>query len=292
MGLPFGAGRFWAATSSLVLGVAQWLRRRPRLLVSLQNRRSQMYLLFIEGSVMRYAVFSDVHSNLEAFEAVLEAANKSNIDQYLFLGDIVGYGANPCECIEHLRKLRPLAIAGNHDWGAVGLTDIDCLNDEARVAILWTKDKIMEADRIFLSDLKLARESGRFCIVHGTLSHPEEFDYMTGGDKAAKTFYLMEQEICFVGHSHMPGVFIDDGEKIFYQEPQLLEMKKGRRYIVNDGSVGQPRDGDRRACFCIYDGSASTIEFRRVEYDIHEAQRKITEAGLPRILADRLAIGR
>ncbi|MBI5874059.1 MAG: metallophosphoesterase family protein [Candidatus Omnitrophica bacterium] len=241
---------------------------------------------------MRYAVFSDVHSNLEAFEAVLEAAHKSHIDQYLFLGDIVGYGANPCECIAHLRKLCPLIVAGNHDWGVVGMTDLDYFNEEARASLVWTKEAIAEADRIFLSQLKLVQESVRFCIVHGTLSHPEEFDYMTDGQRAAKTFYLLEQEVCFVGHSHRPGVFVDDTEKIYYQVPKRLDIVKGRRYIVNDGSIGQPRDGDWRACFCIYDDNASTIEFRRVEYNIHEAQKKILEAGLPRILADRLSIGR
>ncbi|HAJ56948.1 MAG TPA: metallophosphoesterase [Candidatus Omnitrophica bacterium] len=241
---------------------------------------------------MRYAVFSDVHSNLEAFEAVLNVINKSHIDRYVFLGDIVGYGADPCECINNLRKMSPLMIAGNHDWGVVGMTNIDYFNNYARAGIVWTKDNILEADRLFLSGLKLVEETGYFCIVHGTLSHPEEFDYMTDANMAAKTFYLMEQRVCFVGHSHRPGIFIDDGEKVAYCVPEKIEIRQDRRYIVNDGSVGQPRDGDSRACFCIYDTLSSTIEFKRVEYDIARAKKKILDAGLPRILADRLTVGR
>jgi diadenosine tetraphosphatase ApaH/serine/threonine PP2A family protein phosphatase len=241
---------------------------------------------------MRYAVFSDVHSNLEAFLACLDFLKNAKIDKYLFLGDIVGYGADPCECITQLRKLNPLIVAGNHDWGAVGMTDIDCLNETARAAVIWTKENIIEADRVFLSGLKLVEESESFCIVHGTLSHPEEFDYMVDGYKAAETFYLLRQKICFVGHSHRPGVFIDDGEKVVYKVPEKIGIKEGSRYIVNDGSVGQPRDNDPRACFCIYDEEASSIEFQRVNYDVASAQKKIIEASLPESLACRLAVGR
>ncbi len=241
---------------------------------------------------MRYAVFSDVHSNLEAFESVLDAARKSKIDQYIFLGDIVGYAADPAQCLATLRELDPLLVAGNHDWGAVGMTNIDYFNDAARTAILWTKGNLSDADQMFLSGLKLLAERDSFCIVHGTMSHPEEFDYMSDRYAADKTFCLMKRQICFVGHSHRPGIFIDNGEKTVYGQTELLELKDGYRYIVNDGSVGQPRDGDPRACFCIYDDSSFTVEFKRVEYDIALAQKKILAAGLPKSLADRLSVGR
>lgn len=241
---------------------------------------------------MRYAVFSDVHSNLEAFEAVLEFFGKSNIDKYLFLGDIVGYGANPKECIAALRRLDPVSVAGNHDWAAVGLLDTDYFNKAARKAIFWTKDNTSGSDRLFLSGLELTSEGKNHCLVHGTLHHPEEFDYMIDGYRAQKTFYLLKQKVCFVGHSHNAGVFIEDEEKIYYKEPASLELREGKRYIVNDGSVGQPRDGDPRASFCIYDEGSSTIEFIRLPYDVASAQKKIIDAGLPKVLADRLSVGR
>lgn len=241
---------------------------------------------------MRYAVFSDIHSNLEAFEAILDIIPEFHIDKNLFLGDIVGYGASPGECIALLRALDALSVAGNHDWAVVGMTQIENFNEEARAAVLWTKKNLSEADRIFLSSLTLVQETMHLCLVHGTLSHPEEFDYMIDGARAAKSFVLCEQQVCFVGHTHRPGVFVDTGEKIVYQECARLQLQEGRRYIVNDGSVGQPRDGDPRACFCIYDDGTQTLEFIRVPYDVAAAQKKIRDAGIPRMLADRLSAGR
>ncbi len=241
---------------------------------------------------MRYGVFSDVHSNLEAFEAVLSFFNNSNIDKYIFLGDIVGYGADPVVCIDRLKRLNVACIAGNHDWAAVELTDIDYFNRTAKSAVLWTRENIGQEERLFLSGLELVKKMDGYCIVHGTLNQPQEFDYMTDGVRAAKTFTLLEQKICFVGHSHCPGVFIESEDNIQYKELQVLKVEDGRRYIVNDGSVGQPRDGDPRACCCIYDDEAGVIEFKRVGYDVALAQKKIIGAGLPETLALRLAVGR
>lgn len=241
---------------------------------------------------MRYAVFSDVHSNLEAFEAVLAIFEKSNIDQYVFLGDIVGYGADPTECIAALKGLDAACVAGNHDWACVGLTDLDFFNEEVLAAVLWTRGILTEADRLFLKSLQLIRQENDCSLVHGTLVQPEEFDYMTDGYKAAKSFYALKGNLCFVGHSHTAGVFIEDAGKVFYKTPGVLKIEKGRRYIINDGSVGQPRDGDPRACFCIYDDEAATVEFKRVGYDIAIAQDKILKAGLPERFAARLSQGR
>lgn len=241
---------------------------------------------------MRYAVFSDVHSNLEAFEAVLDAAKTSRVDSYLFIGDIVGYGADPSPCIALLRSLACPVVAGNHDWASVEKTPTEYFNEAAAEAVLWTRERLSEFERAYLCGQGLVHETPHFCLVHGTLDHPEEFDYMTDGGRAARTFYLLRQQICFVGHSHMPGVFVDDGEKVTYHGTEKIAIEAGRRYIINDGSVGQPRDGDPRASFCIYDTEASSVEFRRVPYDIASAQKKIRQAGLPGILADRLFLGR
>ena len=241
---------------------------------------------------MRYALFSDIHSNLEAFEAVLDFFKKSNIDRYLFLGDVVGYGADPGECIARLKEVNALSVAGNHDWAVVDMLNTDYFNKAAEEAVCWTKEHATELDKQFLSALALVKEEKDLCLVHGTLNHPEEFDYMTDDAQALKTFYLLQEKICFVGHSHCPGIFIEEPEKIVYRGTGVLKIEKGKRYIVNDGSVGQPRDGDARACCCIYDEEASTIEFHRLSYDVVAAQKKIRQAGLPAVLADRLSVGR
>lgn len=241
---------------------------------------------------MRYAVLSDVHSNLEAFLACLDFLKNAKIDKYLFLGDIVGYGADPKECISLLRALNASCVAGNHDWVAVGLTDIDYFNNDAKRSVLWTRENISEADRLFLSGLELVKETKDYCLVHGTLNHPEEFDYMVDARRAVKDFYALKTKVCFLGHSHRPGIYIEDKDRILYQEPVTLALEEGRRYIVNAGSVGQPRDQDPRACFCIYDEEASSFKFQRVSYDVASAQKKIIEAGLPGSLACRLAVGR
>lgn len=240
---------------------------------------------------MRYAVFSDVHANLEAFEAVLEIFKNAPIDKYLFAGDIVGYGANPRECIALLKGLNGICIAGNHDWASAGRMSTDYFNEAAREAVVWTQKQISENDRLFLAGLETVAKPDGLCLVHGTLSSPEEFEYMTDGYKAANSFSLLEGTICFVGHTHKPGVFIETDERVFYRQAQDFSLEPAKRYIVNVGSVGQPRDGDPKACFCVYDTTRERVEFRRASYDVATAQRKIREAGLPRILSDRLALG-
>jgi len=246
----------------------------------------------VHGCSMRYAVFSDVHSNLEAFLACLDFLKNAKIDKYLFLGDIVGYGVDPKECISLLRALNASCVAGNHDWAAVGLTDIEYFNTDAKRAVLWTMENISEADRLFLSGLELVKEADDHCLVHGTLNHPEEFDYMEGVLQATKDFFALKTKICFLGHSHRPGIFIEEKDGILYKEVEALTLENGRRYIVNAGSVGQPRDGDPRACFCIYDQEDLSFQFQRVSYDVAKAQKKIIGAGLPESLALRLSLGR
>jgi len=241
---------------------------------------------------MRYGIFSDIHSNLEALEAVIAAYKEEKIDQYLCVGDVVGYAVNPRECIEKINTLAMITIAGNHDWAVVDMLSTDYFNKAAEEAVHWTKEHITLFDKQFLSALTLLKEEKDFCLVHGTLSHPEEFDYMTDDARASKTFYLLHEKICFVGHSHWPGIFIEEPEKIVYKGVGVLKIEKGRRYIINDGSVGQPRDGDARACCCIYDEEASSVKFHRLSYDVVTAQKKIRQVGLPAVLADRLSVGR
>jgi len=241
---------------------------------------------------MRYGIFSDVHSNLEALETVIKAYKSEKIDIYLCLGDVVGYGANPVECIQITKDIAQITIAGNHDWATAGLFSLEYFNDWAKKAVLWTQEKIDSANHKFISSLRLVYENEDLVLVHGTLNQPEEFNYMTDLLQASRTFALMRKSICFLGHTHSVGILIQDKEeRIDYQREERLKLKEGYRYIVNVGSVGQPRDGNNKASFCIYDTKKQEVSIKRIDYDVKSAQAKIIAADLPRFLATRLSAG-
>lgn len=240
---------------------------------------------------MRYAIFSDVHSNLEAFESVLSAYEKEGIDKYLCVGDIVGYGANPKECIKINRKRQIITVAGNHDWASTGKFRIEFFNPYAREAVLWTKQQIDTGEVDYLNNLELVYRQEDFCLVHGTLLSPECFDYLFELSDAKDSFKVMQTTLCFVGHTHSPIIFEKDDEKINYSKETAIKIEPNKQYIVNVGSVGQPRDGDNRTCFCIYDSKEKTVQIKRVEYEIKTSQIKILDAGLPSFLANRLILG-
>ncbi|MDD5436990.1 MAG: metallophosphoesterase family protein, partial [Candidatus Omnitrophica bacterium] len=225
--------------------------------------------------------------------AVLESAGRERLNGYLCIGDIVGYGANPKECVDTIKKLKPgTLVAGNHDWGVLGLLDLDYFNKEARDAIVWTSGVLGKPETDYLKSLELIRSRDNIVLVHGSLDEPEEFHYIFEAEDADKTFRLSRMALCFVGHSHVPGIFCHDGKTSGKVEGTTVRIESGKKYIVNVGSVGQPRDCDARASYAIYDEDAGTVEIKRVSYDIAEAQRKILKAGLPAWLASRLAEGR
>jgi predicted phosphodiesterase len=241
---------------------------------------------------MRYAIFSDIHSNLEALEAVLEAYQKERIDEYLCIGDVVGYAANPNECIERLRKVAMITLVGNHDWAAVDLFSADNFNPEAQKAIFWTKANLTESSKYFLSSLKLVYDIEKLVLVHGSLDSPQVFNYLTNVYSCAATFKLLRSSVCFVGHTHVPVVFIQDKKgDIRYQDVESLKIEPDNKYIINVGSVGQPRDSIPAAAYCIFDTSDQQVQIKRIKYDVFKARRKIIEAGLPQFLADRLLTG-
>jgi predicted phosphodiesterase len=241
---------------------------------------------------MRYAIFSDIHSNLEALEAVLEAYQKEHIDKYLCIGDVVGYAAEPNECIEKVRKVTQVTLAGNHDWAAVGLFPSEDFNPEAKKAILWTRENLSRDSKSYLQSLKLVYEAEDLILVHGSLEEPQSFNYLINIYNCAATFDLMQSSICFVGHTHVPVVFIEDKEGNFhYQDVDRLKIDPQNKYIVNVGSVGQPRDSIPGAAYCIFDTESKEICIKRVKYNVFAARRKIIAAGLPQFLADRLLIG-
>ncbi|MGB2705309.1 MAG: metallophosphoesterase family protein [Candidatus Omnitrophota bacterium] len=240
---------------------------------------------------MRYGIIGDIHGNLEAFETALEALSHERIDKYLCVGDIVGYGTDPRECIKMTRDLGAVTVCGNHDAACIGRADINYFNNPAQAAIMWTKQTLSENDLAFLKGLDLTYRNEHLTLVHGTLAEPEEFHYMFDGVAARGTLNLMETDICFVGHSHMPGIFLlrNGGLKYFYKEK--TKMSRDEKLIVNTGSIGQPRDGDPRLCYCVYDTDTGFVELKRIQYDIEKAQKKTLKAGLPAFLAYRLGVG-
>ena len=241
---------------------------------------------------MRYAILGDIHGNLEALEAVCGSLAGEDIDKFFCVGDIVGYGASPADCIYTIKKLEAVTVAGNHDWAAVDLVNADYFNDYARAAILWTKDVIGPGEKEFLRSLKLVYGQDDFSIAHGTLDSPENFDYMLGSYTAARTFSAMDTGVCFVGHSHVAGAYWQVDRGIDYIFEPTIKVSENNKYIINAGSIGQPRDGDPKAAYCIYDTREGIIDIKRVRYDIKKAQDKILKAGLPEILAYRLEKGR
>lgn len=251
---------------------------------------------------MRYAILADIHSNLEALDAVLAALASERVDRHLCLGDLVGYGADPAACLVKIRALDAVVIGGNHDWGAIGKLDRAWFGDTARRALEWTRDQLSFGDLAYLRTLRLTQQDGPCTLVHGTLTRPERFEYLFDVAQALETARMLHTRCACVGHTHLPCVAeVDVGgsqvRRFIHDAPTLtagvaLGTEPSLRYVINPGSVGQPRDGDARASYAILDEATHTLTIRRVTYDIATAQRKIRAAGLPSILADRLAVGR
>ncbi|MFP6872778.1 MAG: metallophosphoesterase family protein [Verrucomicrobiales bacterium] len=240
---------------------------------------------------MKFAVFGDIHANLEALEAVLEDAEEHDCSHYVCIGDIVGYNANPHECLEVVRGLECPAVKGNHDDEASLDTDLVGLNPLAAKAMRWTREQLTEEDKEYLSELKLVRQVRDFTIVHATLDTPSGWGYVTNKFDAMGSFGYQYTPLCFFGHTHTP-VFYSKSLSVEVEDGPTIEIETGKRYFVNIGSVGQPRDGDTRASYCIYDMGGQRMVNRRVEYDLKAAQQKIRDAGLPGMLADRLELGK
>jgi diadenosine tetraphosphatase ApaH/serine/threonine PP2A family protein phosphatase len=241
---------------------------------------------------MRYAFFSDIHGNMDALRAVLKAIEEDGgADKVLCVGDLVGYGAEPRECIAAIKELNCPVIAGNHDFAAAGRMQLDYFNALAREAIEWTTDQLEEEDKQFLWNLPLVwDEEESFVMVHGTLQDPSSFGYVLNDLDALLLFRDLKKDFCITGHSHYPCAFVYGQKLVFSREPEL-EVEEGQRAIINVGSVGQPRDGDPRACLVFFDDERRLVETRRIVYDVEEAARKIISAGLPEPLADRLLAG-
>ena len=247
---------------------------------------------------MRYAVLSDVHGNLEALSAVLADAASEGALGILCLGDSVGYGADPAPCVDLLGERSTRMVAGNHEHGALGLLDVGWFNAAAREAALWTRDHLGADHQSFLTRLPLASTLGEATCVHASPRRPEEWDYLLTAEDGFQAFGDFATRLCFVGHSHRPGVWSLGSSGPAYEDlagsafhDHRVPFHDGRRYIINVGSVGQPRDRDPRAAYVLWDEDERSVTLRRVTYDHKAAAAKILRAGLPRALADRLAYG-
>lgn len=232
---------------------------------------------------MKIAVISDVHGNLQALQSVLATIDSMNIEKTICLGDIVGYGANPNECIELINSRNITSVVGNHDKTVIGDIPIENFSDAARKGVLWTQSIISIENKAFLSGLHYTLREENALFVHSSPDFPETFRYLFDFEDAEESFNTFPESICFVGHTHRPCIFCEDGSS----QPIL----QNKQYIVNVGSVGQPRDGDRRSCFVVYDSDQFSVNFIRVEYDIEKARANILNSGLPQKLGDRLLIG-
>jgi predicted phosphodiesterase len=246
---------------------------------------------------MRYLILSDVHSNREALSAVLAHARRKPWDKVVLLGDVVGYAAHPNQVVDRLRRLRPMvAIRGNHDKVCTGLDSGEIFNRPALAAAQWTGDRLSDANRGWLKRLPQGPRvvDGAFTISHGTPI--DEDAYLIGEMEAVYVFGTAKFDVCFFGHVHVPIVYELKGDTLSVIRPgsptSRVSLAKDARYLINPGSVGQPRDGNPRAAYALYDAGRRLLTFHRVAYPLELTQQAIYAEGLPTPLATRLARGR
>ncbi|MGD9898398.1 MAG: metallophosphoesterase [Calditrichaceae bacterium] len=236
---------------------------------------------------MIIAVLSDIHGNLEALEAVFRYIDENPVDKIYCLGDIVGYGPNPNECVELIRERSDITLMGNHDYAALGLANIEYFNEYAKMSTYWTINNLKKENEDFLRKLPFTHQNGRIMLVHASPANPPYWHYILSFQEAKKELQTFDESICFVGHSHVPVIFSKD--KAYKQSPFMIEQNQ--KYIVNVGSVGQPRDGNAKSCFVVFDESTGELKHVRLEYDVEKTYKKIIRAGLPVFLAERLLKG-
>ena len=239
---------------------------------------------------MRYIVFSDLHGNLEALNKFEKEVSSIKFDRLVCLGDIVGYGADPNLCVDWVRENADFTLAGNHDLAVVKKTDIAYFNAYAIEACKWTQKILTAENRAFLESLPMDMKENDAYWVHASPYQPARWHYIVSKKDAEKHFWSFEAPVCFVGHSHKPIILEQKPEgEINDYVADLWDIEPGNRYIFNDGSLGQPRDGNTKPMYIIYDSDERTVEFKRFNYDFSQTQNKIIENGLPAYLADRLS---
>lgn len=241
--------------------------------------------------IMKYAILGDIHANLEALTVVLKDAKDQGITKFISMGDVVGYGASPSECLDILMDLDCEIVQGNHDFYAACDTPIDRFTSAAARTVIWTRTQLSPEHRTFLANLPLVKTMGNVTICHSSLWHPEDWNYVIDHESAGRSLSQQESQICFVGHTHVPRLFQSNDElKMWTYES--FTLKDDHKYLINPGSVGQPRDENPLTGYAILDLEANSVRLRRLAYDIKTAQQKIRAAGLPEKNAFRLELGR
>lgn len=243
---------------------------------------------------MKYGILGDIHANLSALRAVLERLRAHHVDRVISVGDVVGYGAAPSECIELLREAGARVVKGNHDAACVHELDLTYFNTYARTAVVWTRAQLSREDSTWLARLPLTLDLEDCSVAHGTYHRPERYDYVQGESDADASLDRLPTPVCFVGHSHVPIVLVrleDDPLRTARAEGSDIDLSDVRRALINVGSVGQPRDDDPRAAYAVFDADEQRVVIERVRYDIDVEARRIRAAGLPPVLADRLFHG-
>jgi diadenosine tetraphosphatase ApaH/serine/threonine PP2A family protein phosphatase len=242
---------------------------------------------------MRYAILGDIHANMHALEAVLEDARSFGCTEFHFLGDVVGYGAFPAECVDVVRNLPGSCVLGNHDEAAACEKSLEGFSTAAKASLEWTREHLSPEHRTWLGALRPQRQIRRTTFVHATLDSPLGWGYVREVADAEMSLALQRTPLCFIGHTHVPQAFGQGiGRVLLFEHPdQGVRLPRTPKYLVNAGAVGQPRDGDPRAAYMIHDEEQDGLWLRRVEYDIEAAATAILAAGLPEKLALRLRTG-
>lgn len=250
------------------------------------------------------AIIGDIHGNLEALTAVLKDLRKRKVSEVICTGDIVGYGADPSKCIQAIQNLNASVVLGNHDLYAVSDMDLSSFNESARATIQKTRNQLTVSEQEWLQNLPLqlavdipSSLTLKCSVVHSTMQVPEAWDYLLREDHAHDALKAQQEDIVFFGHTHVPALFSlnQETEEFIANYPLKegkVQLNKGWRYLINPGSVGQPRDRDSRAAYALFDPENLTLELRRVKYNIRKAQKKILAAGLPEHNANRLSLGK
>ncbi len=242
---------------------------------------------------MKIALISDIHANLEALEAVLKDCATQKVEAVHCLGDVVGYGADPGPCLELINERCRTKLLGNHEYAALGLLPTDLLNQVARSSLSWTHDQLTDRHFAIIAEFTLELIENDLHLVHSSPFEPDKWHYVLTQIEAKEAFAHAKTRLCFLGHSHLPAIFGENHDgSVRQQVGHDFLPDEECRYLINIGSVGQPRDNDPRACYVTCDTSEGDIEYHRVEYDIARARAKMAQARLPQMLIDRLEVGR
>ncbi len=242
---------------------------------------------------MKYLVFSDIHGNAQALETVIDEIGEIRPDFVVSLGDVVGYGANPSDCVDLVEEHCDIRICGNHDFVAAGLAESENFNVTARISIEWTKNSLSASQKELLSAYDTVKRHGECLFSHSSPVSPLDWEYIYTLGQADRIFRETDERFIFIGHTHVPGIISHDllsGSRV--EKSSKIEIAEDRRYLINTGSVGQPRDGVSAASFAVIDVQRGRISMRRIPYDIMEAQERIRAEGLPESLASRLVVAK